>query len=74
MLAKVGIDGPLWFNSPSWSKPSLVLLSLWACGDVMIIFVAALLDAVLTLVAGRGLEPRGGGVAAHVRYSSTGMA
>jgi multiple sugar transport system permease protein len=44
LLAKVGITGPLWFNSPDWSKPSLVLLSLWGLGDVMIIFVAALLD------------------------------
>lgn len=44
LLAKFGIEGPLWFNSPAWSKPSLVLLSLWAIGDLMIIFLAALLD------------------------------
>ncbi|HEU4424130.1 MAG TPA: sugar ABC transporter permease [Pilimelia sp.] len=44
MLGWVGIDGPLWFNSPTWAKPSLVLLSLWAIGDLMIIFLAALLD------------------------------
>jgi multiple sugar transport system permease protein len=44
LLAKLGIAGPLWFNSPQWAKPSLVLLSLWAVGDLMIIFVAALLD------------------------------
>jgi multiple sugar transport system permease protein len=44
LLAKLGIEGPLWFNSPAWSKPSLVLLSLWAIGDLMIIFLAALLD------------------------------
>ncbi|HEY3009407.1 MAG TPA: sugar ABC transporter permease [Micromonosporaceae bacterium] len=44
LLGKVGISGPLWFNSPDWSKPSLVLLALWGVGDLMIIFVAALLD------------------------------
>jgi len=44
VLGWVGIDGPLWFNSPDWAKPSLVLLGLWAVGDVMIIFLAALLD------------------------------
>jgi multiple sugar transport system permease protein len=44
MLSWVGIDGPLWFNSPTWAKPSLVLLGLWAVGDLMIIFLAALLD------------------------------
>jgi multiple sugar transport system permease protein len=43
-LGWVGIDGPLWFNSPDWAKPSLVLLGLWGIGDVMIILMAALLD------------------------------
>lgn len=45
LLTKLGIDDPpLWFNDPAWSKPSLVLLALWGIGDLMIIFVAALLD------------------------------
>jgi len=44
LLGKLGIEGPLWFNSPTWSKPSLVLLALWGIGDLMIIFLAALLD------------------------------
>ena len=26
VLGQIGIDGPLWFQSPAWSKPSLVLL------------------------------------------------
>jgi multiple sugar transport system permease protein len=44
ILGDVGIDGPLWFNSPTWSKPALVLLALWGIGNTMIIFLAALLD------------------------------
>ncbi|BCB77059.1 sugar ABC transporter permease [Phytohabitans flavus] len=44
LLADLGIQGPLWFNSPEWAKPSLVLLGLWGIGDLMIIFLAALLD------------------------------
>ncbi|MFD5032076.1 carbohydrate ABC transporter permease [Streptomyces sp. NPDC058405] len=44
VLAWVGIHGPNWFNDPSWSKPSLVLLSLWGIGDLMVIFMASLLD------------------------------
>jgi multiple sugar transport system permease protein len=44
LLDKIGIEGPLWFNSPSWSKPALVLLALWGIGNTMIIFLAALLD------------------------------
>lgn len=39
-----GITGPLWFNDPALSKPSLVLLGVWVMGDIMIIFLAALLD------------------------------
>jgi multiple sugar transport system permease protein len=44
LLGKVGITGPLWFESPEWAKPSLVLLALWSVGNIMIIFLASLLD------------------------------
>ncbi|MGV8885778.1 MAG: carbohydrate ABC transporter permease [Microbacteriaceae bacterium] len=44
LLAAIGIKGPLWFNDPEWSKPSLVLLGVWVMGDIMVIFLAALLD------------------------------
>ena len=44
VLRLVGIEGPLWFNDPSWSKPGLVLLAIWGVGDVMIILLAALLN------------------------------
>jgi len=44
ILGWFGITGPLWFESPAWSKPSLVLLGLWGIGNAMIIFLAALLD------------------------------
>src|SRR6185312_16476012 len=44
ILKAIGIQGPLWFSDPSLAKPSLVLLGVWVMGDVMIIFLAALLD------------------------------
>jgi multiple sugar transport system permease protein len=44
LLGKLGIQGPLWFNSPQWAKPSLILLSLWGIGNIMVIFLAAVLD------------------------------
>jgi multiple sugar transport system permease protein len=44
MLGVAGISGPNWFQSPTWAKPSLVLLSIWAVGNVMVIFLAAVLD------------------------------
>jgi multiple sugar transport system permease protein len=43
-LGKIGIEGPLWFDSPAWAKPSLTLLALWGVGNTMIIFLAAVLD------------------------------
>jgi multiple sugar transport system permease protein len=44
ILDKLGISGPLWFNDPSWSKPSLTLLGIWGIGNTMVIFLAAILD------------------------------
>lgn len=35
---------PGWFADATWSKPALVLLGLWGVGDLMIIFLASLLD------------------------------
>jgi len=29
MLGWIGIKGPGWLSSPEWSKPSLILMSLW---------------------------------------------
>ncbi len=59
LLAGLGIEGPLWFNSPEWSKPSLVLLALWGIGDLMIIFVAALLDVPTELYESASLDGAG---------------
>jgi multiple sugar transport system permease protein len=55
-LSKIGIDGPLWFNSPTWAKPSLVLLGLWAIGDLMIIFLAAVLGVPESLYEAASLD------------------
>jgi multiple sugar transport system permease protein len=44
LLGHLGIQGPLWFQSPHWSKPSLVVLGLWGIGNTMVIFLAAVLD------------------------------
>jgi multiple sugar transport system permease protein len=45
----------LWFHDPQWAKPGLVLLSLWAVGDLMVIMMAALLDVGGT-ARGRGVD------------------
>ena len=41
-LEQFGIAGPLWLQSEEWSKPALVIMSLWGIGGTMIIFLAAL--------------------------------
>lgn len=33
---------PLWLQSPLWTKPSFILLLVWSCGTMMLIFIAAL--------------------------------
>ncbi|WP_406508593.1 carbohydrate ABC transporter permease [Streptomyces sp. NBC_00212] len=44
LLGDLGIPAPDWFTDPSWSKPALTLLAVWGVGDLMVIFMAALLD------------------------------
>jgi multiple sugar transport system permease protein len=44
ILGHLGVQGPLWFQDPAWSKPSLTLLGVWGVGNTMIIFLAAVLD------------------------------
>ncbi len=42
-LELFGIEGPAWLGSTLWSKPSLILMSLWSIGGGrMLIFLAAL--------------------------------
>jgi multiple sugar transport system permease protein len=43
-LALLSIKGPSWLNNPTWSKPSLILMSTWGVGGSMIIFLAGLQD------------------------------
>jgi multiple sugar transport system permease protein len=43
-LEAVGIPAPSWFNDAAWAKPALTVLAVWGVGDLMVIFMAALLD------------------------------
>ncbi|WP_405799360.1 carbohydrate ABC transporter permease [Streptomyces sp. NBC_01506] len=44
ILGDLGLPTPGWFNDASWSKPALTALAVWGIGDLMVIFMAALLD------------------------------
>ncbi|MCF2529175.1 carbohydrate ABC transporter permease [Yinghuangia soli] len=43
-LAGLGLGDVGWFNDPQWAKPALTVLAVWGVGDLMVIFVAALVD------------------------------
>ncbi len=44
LLGSLGVKGIHWLSSPTWSKPSLIIMSLWASGTTMVVFLAALQD------------------------------
>jgi multiple sugar transport system permease protein len=41
-LGAVGLGQPLWLDDPFWTKPALILMSLWVTGSAMVVFLAAL--------------------------------
>lgn len=44
MLDAIGIQGPNWLGSVTWSKPSLIFMSLWGIGQAIVIYLAGLGD------------------------------
>lgn len=44
ILKSIGLPQLGWLSDPAWSKPSLILMSLWAFGSTMVIYLAALQD------------------------------
>jgi len=44
LLRLLGLPPLGWLSSPKWSKPSLILMSLWASGGGIVIFLAGLQD------------------------------
>ncbi len=59
LLSHIGIQGPLWFQSPQWSKPSLILLGFWGIGNLMVIFLASVLDVPQHLYESAALDGAG---------------
>ncbi len=42
LLAVIGIHGPGWFYDANWAKNGIILITVWAAGDVVIIYLGAL--------------------------------
>jgi multiple sugar transport system permease protein len=59
ILSVIGIEGPLWLNGTSTAKPTLVLLAMWSVGNLLIIFLAAVLDVPATLLESAQLDGAG---------------
>ncbi|MEU7912398.1 carbohydrate ABC transporter permease [Microbispora bryophytorum] len=60
ILSAVGLPAPDWFGDPAWSKWGLTLLGLWSVGDLMVIFMAALLDVPKQLYEAAAIDGAGG--------------
>ena len=59
-LGFFGIQGPLWLVDPVWSKPAIILMSIWSIGGGrMLVFLAALQSIPAQLY--EALELDGGG-------------
>ncbi|MBA7708694.1 Lactose transport system permease protein LacF [subsurface metagenome] len=56
ILDKIGISGPGWITDPKWSKPSLIIMSLWAIGGAILIYLAGLQDVPQSLYESAELD------------------
>jgi multiple sugar transport system permease protein len=41
-LGFFGLPEPKWFFDPDWTKPGIILMTVWAVGDIVIIYLGAL--------------------------------
>jgi len=61
-----GVEAPLWFRDPAWAKPALIMVGTWALGDVMLIFLAGIVDIPRSLY--EAIELDGAGRWARFRH------
>ncbi len=58
-LSLIGIEGPQWLNDASWTKPTLILSSVWQTGGAMVLFLAGLQDVPRSLYESADLDGAG---------------
>ncbi|NLV91066.1 MAG: sugar ABC transporter permease [Firmicutes bacterium] len=56
LLELVGIQGPGWIADPAWSKPALIIMSLWGVGNATLIYLASLQDVPVSLYESAELD------------------
>lgn len=52
----VGVTPPNWLGDPAWAKWTLVLISMWGCGQAMVIYLAGLQDVPVSLYEAAELD------------------
>ena len=50
------IEPPNWLGDPSWSKWTLILISMWGCGQAMVIYLAGLQNVPVSLYEAADLD------------------
>jgi multiple sugar transport system permease protein len=65
-LRAVGVAGPGWFYDPAWAKNGIILMTIWAAGDVVIIYLGALQGVSRALY--EAAEVDGGGAWVKLRH------
>jgi multiple sugar transport system permease protein len=58
-LQALGLPAIAWLTSPTWTMPSLILLSLWGIGPIVVIFLAGLQDVPRELYEAARLDGAG---------------
>lgn len=53
---KIGIASPNWLGDPAWTKWTLILISMWGCGQAMVIYLAGLQNVPVTLYEAAELD------------------
>lgn len=57
VLSWMGLKMPIgWLADPAWSKPALILMSIWGVGNSMVIFLAGLQDVPVDLYESAELD------------------
>jgi multiple sugar transport system permease protein len=59
LLKGIGIDGPGWLTDTRWVLPSFALMSVWACGNTVVIYLAGLQDVPRELYEAAELDGAG---------------
>lgn len=59
VLHAVGLPTPGWLTDPTWSKPTLIILSLWTLGVPTLIFLAGLKEVPRSLLEAAAIDGAG---------------